>query len=222
MPDEPKIIVDDDWKKQARAEKAKLAEAERAAQAKAAASAARPATTTSPTAAANTTASASAPPTQTGGASPPAAAAPGAPLGASTPATGPQEHPPVDFSEIVRMFGSQALLYMGQIPDPQTGKAIVSLEMAKLHIDMLSVLEEKTRGNLTPEEDAELKGAVGELRMVFVEIARTVAKAMKEGRIGPRGEVRSGSAPSGMMGGDFGPMSGPGFDPSMTGGFGVA
>ncbi len=221
MPDEPKIIVDDDWKKQARAEKAKLAEAEKAAQAKAAAVAARPLatpTTATPASAAGAAAR-SADPSGAGG---PSAPAPAASSGAPAGFAGQQEHPPVDFSEIVRMFGSQALLYMGQIPDPQTGKAIVSLEMAKLHIDMLSVLEEKTRGNLSPDEDTELKGAVGELRMVFVEIARTVAKAMKEGRIGPRGEVRSPAGQAGMMPGEFGPMSGPGFDPGNVGGFPVA
>lgn len=103
------------------------------------------------------------------------------------------------------MLGTQALMYLGQFPDPQTGKAIIALDMAKLHIDLLGVLEEKTKGNLTPEEDRDLKGLLGELRMIFVEISRGVARAMQEGRIGPRGEVRP-------------PSSGPGVPP-VAGGF---
>jgi hypothetical protein len=121
------------------------------------------------------------------------------------------------------MLSTQALMYLGQIPDPQTGKGIIALDMAKVHIDLLGVLEEKTKGNLTPDEDRDLKAMLGELRMVFVEISRGVAKAMAEGRIGPRGEMRP---PPAMGGGPAGPlppaMSGPGFDPHAPGGFGMA
>lgn len=209
MSDEPKIIVDDDWKKQARAEKAKLAEAEKANQAKA-------------------------PPA---GARPPGATPGKAPAGAGPgPGPGEEAEPPynIDFPELMRMLGTQALMYLGQFPDPQTGKAIIALDMAKVHIDMLGVLEEKTKGNLTPDEDRDLKGLLGELRMIFVEISKGVAKAMAEGRIGPKGELRGG--PGGMgggMGGPMGgaggfsgplpgPMSGPGFDPSAPGSFPIA
>jgi hypothetical protein len=202
MADEPKIIVDDDWKKQAKAEKARLAEADKARAAKPASPAA------------------SAP----GGAKAGAAVgdAPGA-AGAQSAADGGEGEAPykIDFTELLRMLSTQALMYLGQIPDPQTGKGIIALDMAKVHIDLLGVLEEKTRGNLTPDEDSDLKAMLGELRMVFVEISRTVAKAMAEGRIGPRGELRAppGGAPAGPLPPS---MSGPGFDPNAPGGFGVA
>lgn len=200
MPDEPKIIVDDDWKKQAKAEKAKLAEAERAQQAKAAP---RPATPAAPGTAPATPAVRSAP---------------------ETPGEPPEGEYKIDFSELMRMLGSQALMYLGQFPDPQTGKAIIALDAAKVHIDLLGVLEDKTKGNLTEEEDRDLKGLLGELRMVFVEISRGVAKAMAEGRIGPRGELRTPPGSPGM--GPAGPlppsMSGPGFDPRGPSGFGIA
>lgn len=183
MPDEPKIIIDDDWKKQARAEKAKLAEADKAAQeraaaAKAAATAPLPGMTSAP-----------------------------APVGGPADAQPDDPNAPykVDFNELLRMFGTQALMYLGQFPDPQTGKAIIALDVAKVQIDLLGVIEEKTKGNLTPQEEADLKGLLGELRMIFVEISRGVAKAMQEGRIGPRGEVRP---PAGPMGGP--PGAGPG------------
>lgn len=171
MPDDPKIIVDDDWKRQAKAEKAKLAEAE---QAKAAAAAAKAATA-------------------------PGAAA-GSPAGAPAPDPDDPANYKVDFNELLRLLGTQALMYMGQFPDPQTGKAIIALDAAKVHIDMLGVLEDKTKGNLTDEEQQSLEGLLGELRMVFVEISRGVAKAMQEGRIGPRGEIRgAGAAPGAAM-----------------------
>ena len=204
MTDEPKIIVDDDWKKQAKAEKARLSEAEKSAPPKAP--------------------------------RPPAPS--GTPQGATQPApqgaeAGDQPLDKIDFSELLRMLGTQALMYLGQFPDPQTGKAIIALDMAKVNIDLLAVLEDKTKGNLTPEEDRDLKGLLGELRMIFVEISRTVAKAMAEGRIGPRGEMRPAGGPG--MGAGMGPMgpagpmpptmSGPGFNPggpAGPGGFGIA
>ncbi|MEZ6233462.1 MAG: DUF1844 domain-containing protein [Phycisphaerales bacterium] len=170
MPDDPKIIVDDDWKRQAKAEKAKLAEAEQAKAAAAASKAAAP------------------------------GAAPGSPAGAPSPDPDDPANYKVDFNELLRLLGTQALMYMGQFPDPQTGKAIIALDAAKVHIDMLGVLEDKTKGNLTDEEQQSLEGLLGELRMVFVEISRGVAKAMQEGRIGPRGEIRgAGAAPGPAM-----------------------
>lgn len=205
MPDEPKIIVDDDWKKQAKAEKARLSEAEKSAPPKAP----RPPA-----------------PSGTAPGATPQAGDQTAPQGAPV---GDQPLDKIDFSELLRMLGTQALMYLGQFPDPQTGKAIIALDMAKVNIDLLAVLEDKTKGNLTPEEDRDLKGLLGELRMIFVEISRTVAKAMAEGRIGPRGEMR----PAGAQGmGPMGPagplpptMSGPGFNPGGPGGpggFGIA
>jgi len=203
MADEPKIIVDDDWKKQAKAEKAKLAEAERAQPAKAAA----------PRAAAPGVAAAK-----------PASAAPIADGPGGGEGGDPDAPYKIDFAELLRMLGTQALMYLGQFPDPQTGKAIIALDMAKVHIDLLGVLEEKTKGNLTADEERDMKGLLGELRMIFVEISRGVAKAMAEGRIGPRGELRGGPG-GGGMGGFSGPlpptMSGPSFDPSSPGAFPV-
>jgi hypothetical protein len=81
-------------------------------------------------------------------------------------------------------------MYLGAFPDPETGRAIVSLEYAKLHIDLLGVLEQKTRGNLTEQEASLLSRTLYELRMQYVEIAKAVAKAVEEGRVtkaGPGG-----------------------------------
>lgn len=90
------------------------------------------------------------------------------------------------FEELLRMLASQALLYMGAFPDPSTGQAILSPEMAKLHIDMLGMLEEKTKGNLTETESQVIRSYLHELRMQYVEISRAVAKAIQEGRLKPQ------------------------------------
>jgi hypothetical protein len=89
------------------------------------------------------------------------------------------------FTELVRMLATQALLYMGAFPDPETGRAVVALDMAKIHIEMLADLEAKTTGHLNETEARLLQRTVHELRMEFVEISKAVAKAVEEGRIAP-------------------------------------
>ncbi|MFO0831736.1 MAG: DUF1844 domain-containing protein [Phycisphaerales bacterium] len=166
MPDEPKLIIDTDWKSQAQAEKDRLEQA-------AAAKKPRP-------------------------------AAPG-----EAPA-GPDDEK-VRFEDMVALLASQALSYLGYFPDPRTGQAVVSLEYAKLHIDMLGVLEEKTKGNLTEAEAAAMTRTVSELRMAFVEVQAAVSKAVQEGRIKPRavGGVGGVGGPGGPAGGPVGPGAGP-------------
>lgn len=92
---------------------------------------------------------------------------------------------PVTFLDILRSFIEPALLYLGRIPDPATGKAVISLELSRLYIDMLSVLEEKTRGNLEKEEEEALRTTLAELRADWVDLSKHVAKAVAEGKIKP-------------------------------------
>lgn len=150
-------------------------------------------------------------------------AGPGVAPGAAPGEPGSDEGEITLFEELLRMLASQALLYMGAFPDPSTGQAVLSPEMAKLHIDMLGMLEEKTKGNLAESEAHILKSYTHELRMQYVEVSRAVQKAIKEGRIRPQGGPgvaapgmgASGIAGPGMGGGGFaGPgMSGPGAIP---------
>src|SRR6267143_1166947 len=56
------------------------------------------------------------------------------------------------FIEFVMMQAQNAALFLGQIPNPQTGKGEVNLELARMFIDQLAMIQEKTRGNLTNEE----------------------------------------------------------------------
>ncbi len=136
-PEQPKIIVDDDWKSAARAEKEKLASKEAAKKAE----------------------------------------------GGDDGAPGLPEN--VSFDDLLRLMATQALMYMGAFPDPQTGKAMVALDLAKVHIDMLGVLEDKTKGNLTDTESKALLGILNELRLQYVEISKAVAQAAAEGRLSP-------------------------------------
>lgn len=79
------------------------------------------------------------------------------------------------FIEFVMMHAQNAALFLGQIPNPKTGEGEVNLELAKLFIDQLAMIQEKTRGNLTNEEATVLRNALSNLQMAFVEVARTVA-----------------------------------------------
>jgi Domain of unknown function (DUF1844) len=82
------------------------------------------------------------------------------------------------FIEFVMMQAQNAALFLGQIPNPQTGKGEVNLELAKMFIDQLGMIQEKTRGNLTNEETAVLRNTLSNLQMAFVE----VSKEMRDGK----------------------------------------
>ena len=75
------------------------------------------------------------------------------------------------FATLVAELAMQASLFMGEIPDPETNEPIVDLNRAKYLIDELGVLEEKTKGNLTPQEDQALKTVLFDLRMRYVKKA---------------------------------------------------
>ena len=130
MSEDKKIIVDDDWKAQAKKEKEKLS---------------------------------------------------GKETGQSKPAGSPADNahmpessqlPPVDFTVLVNSFAMQAMMCMGLIANPMSGKAEKDLEAAKHYIDLLGMLEEKTKGNLTDDENKILAMSLHDLRMAFVETSK--------------------------------------------------
>jgi len=84
------------------------------------------------------------------------------------------------FIEFVMMQAQNAALFLGQIPNPQTGKGEVNLELAKMFIDQLAMIQEKTRGNLTNEETAVLRNTLSNLQMAFVEVSRQVREGATE------------------------------------------
>src|SRR5213082_106330 len=75
------------------------------------------------------------------------------------------------FIEFVMMQAQNAALFLGQIPNPQTGQGEVNLELARMFIDQLAMIQEKTRGNLSQEEATVLRNAISNLQMAFVEIS---------------------------------------------------
>lgn len=126
--EQPKIIVDDDWKSQAQAEKEKLA-AEQATQ----------------------------------------QAAPGADEAAEAEG---RRLPPADFLGHIGMIASQALFALGSVPDPHTKQRHLDMELAKYHIDILKLLEDKTAGNLTEKEKNLLDTTLYELRTQYIQVAQ--------------------------------------------------
>jgi len=115
MPEEPekKIIVDDDWKAEAKADKERLAEE----------------------------------------------------------TAKPEGLPAPTFAELLNIIAMQAMAGLGLLPGPEGQRMPPNIEVAKHFIDMLQVVEEKTKGNLTNEEKATLDQMLYEIRMSFVQIA---------------------------------------------------
>jgi hypothetical protein len=99
------------------------------------------------------------------------------------------------FIEFVMMQAQNAALFLGQIPNPQTGKGEVNLELAKLFIDQLAMIQEKTRGNLTNEEAAVLRNTISNLQMAFVEVSQQAREGKVESAA-PEPKVPEPAAPS--------------------------
>lgn len=73
------------------------------------------------------------------------------------------------FDILVLSLGNAALVALGLMPDPGTNQHEVSLENAQYNIEMLTMLKEKTKGNLTSDENQMLEALLYDLRMKFVE-----------------------------------------------------
>jgi hypothetical protein len=83
------------------------------------------------------------------------------------------ELPKPDFAGFLISLGSSAFVHLGLVPDPETGNTRTpNLAVARQTIDMLELLEEKTRGNLTPDEETLLRNLLTDLRMRFVAARR--------------------------------------------------
>ena len=76
--------------------------------------------------------------------------------------------PEINFPTFIFSLNSSALLNLGAIEDPGTGQKTKNLPLAKQTIDILGMLEKKTKGNLTDDEAAMLKNILYELRMLYV------------------------------------------------------
>ena len=80
--------------------------------------------------------------------------------------------PAIDFATFVLSMTHSALIHLGDAPNPGTGNTDVDLGMARQTIDILGLLQDKCRGNLTGEEERVLNQSLYDLRMRFVEVAK--------------------------------------------------
>ena len=112
------------------------------------------------------------------------------------------------FIEFVMMQAQNAALFLGQIPNPQTGKGEINLELAKMFIDQLGMIQEKTRGNLTNEETAVLRNTLSNLQMAFVEVSqkgRSESEATSSSPSAKPEKTAEGPTASGESGGASAP-----------------
>src|SRR3989449_8904312 len=89
-------------------------------------------------------------------------------------ATEEKKAPALDFTALVLSLGSSAIVHLGEAPDPTTGQKREQPEfgMAQQSIDLVAMLQEKTRGNLTAEEARFLDNMLFDLRMLFVQVSK--------------------------------------------------
>ena len=80
--------------------------------------------------------------------------------------------PEVNFSSLIFSLSSSALLHLGEISDPQTNEKFVDLALAKHSIDIIAMLQEKTRGNVSEEEKNFLESMLADLRLRFVKASK--------------------------------------------------
>jgi hypothetical protein len=80
--------------------------------------------------------------------------------------------PEIDFSSFIFSLSTSALLHLGEIPDPVTHARAKDLPLAKQTIDILGILKEKTRGNLTPDEEKLMENILTDLRWRYVREAK--------------------------------------------------
>lgn len=82
------------------------------------------------------------------------------------------------FENLIRMIGSNAAMVLGAYADPNTGQPMLDPDAARELIDMLDALHEKTKGNLTAEEENMLLDLVGKLKLTYLEIQKAMAAEM--------------------------------------------
>jgi hypothetical protein len=111
-----------------------------------------------------------------------------APANAQPPADAPKASPA--FENLIRMIGSNAAMVLGAYADPRTGQPVIDPEAARELIDMLDVLQEKTKGHLAEEEENLLLDLLGKLKMTYLEVnqalAAQAAKVAQQAKVGSK------------------------------------
>jgi len=86
----------------------------------------------------------------------------------ATQPLGPNEIPPASFPMLLTSIGTQAMMALGQVPDPVSGNPVYHPDLARHHIDTLVILQEKTKGNLAADEQEMLENFIDQLRQLFI------------------------------------------------------
>jgi hypothetical protein len=92
--------------------------------------------------------------------------------GKGTEDTGDEALPKLDFATFVLSLSHSVLMHLGEAPHPDGEVAQKDLPLARQTIDVLGLLEEKTKGNLTGDEERLLSQVLYDLRMRFVEVSK--------------------------------------------------
>jgi hypothetical protein len=99
------------------------------------------------------------------------------------------------FAQLVLQQANMATMLLGKVPHPETGQVYKDIEAARLFIDELEMLENKTKGNLTKEESGLLKQSLMSLRLAFVEAVESPETRPKPSEEKSTGNVSQPSAP---------------------------
>lgn len=93
--------------------------------------------------------------------------------GQASPGGGAEELPTVDFATFVLSLSHSALMHLGDAPNPETDKIARDLPLARQTIDLLVLLEDKTKGNLSGDEERLLHQVLDDLRARYAELAKS-------------------------------------------------
>ncbi len=111
------------------------------------------------------------------------------------------------FAHLIMQQSNMAMMLMGKVANPETGQVTKDMEAAKLFIDLLDMLEAKTRGNLSKEEASLLKQTLMSLHLTFVEAVETSpapsqpAKEKAEAKVGATPEPKQPEPEEGVSSG---------------------
>jgi hypothetical protein len=84
------------------------------------------------------------------------------------------ENPGTAFADFVQQLIAQAYMFLGMLRSPSSSKPMIDIQAARDMIDILTMLKEKTAGNLTPDEDDFLNTHLGELKLAFVQRTKQI------------------------------------------------
>src|SRR5687767_12577813 len=99
------------------------------------------------------------------------------------------------FATMVMQLTNMAAMFMGKVPNPENNKMVVDLDAAQIFIDQLEMLEARTKGNLSPEEQKILKQGLTMVRMAFVEAVESAQKQATQPAPAPSAETASPGTP---------------------------